>query len=325
MELSGRIVEERKNYFVIDTGRGLFQSTRSGLLKKNNRRLCAGDVVAITVNNTDTNQAVITAIEPRHTFIPRPPLANLDQVILVSTIREPLIEFEVVDRFIVTAGAYGFTPLILFNKADLLSAGDRPAAEQAMAVYRAIGHECIETSVVSGLNIATVIERCRNKLSCFAGVSGVGKSALLQQIFPDREFRIGDLARATGRGSHTTTHSTLIALPGGGHIADTPGFSFLDLPDIDEETLVGCFSEIAAAQGVCRFANCTHIDEPGCTIKEMVDQGRIARSRYYSYVKFFQLTREQRRQYRGTQKRSGQKQMKERSVRHAGHGHFNPQ
>jgi ribosome biogenesis GTPase len=311
--LTGRVIEEQKNYFTIDTTEGVFQATRSGRLKKESEHVCTGDIVDCAVANADTHEAILNAIHPRRSFIPRPALANLDQLIVVSTLIEPSIEFEILDRFLVTAMAFGFMPLIVFNKSDLLVPDGEPELARIIAIYRAIGHECLQVSAVTGHNIDALVDRCAGKLSCLAGVSGVGKTALLQRIFPDRSFRIGSLAKATGRGSHTTTNSTLIKLPAGGYIADTPGFSFMELPDLTEESIPGLFPEIARADCNCQFGDCVHLDEPGCRIKDLVETGAMAESRYVSYVKFFTLARERRREYRQSGKKSGRSQASLRS------------
>jgi ribosome biogenesis GTPase len=305
MILTGRIVEEQKNYFTLDTSEGIYQVIRSGRLKKDSELICTGDMADCTITNTDTHEAIINSIHPRRSFIPRPALANLDQVVMVSSLLEPSIEFEIFDRFLVTAAAFSFTPLIVFNKSDLLSADGRRETDRIIDVYRSIGYDCLHVSAATGDGIDALVKLCVGKLSCLAGVSGVGKSALLQRIFPVQSFRIGPLAKATGRGSHTTTNTTLIKLPGGGYIADTPGFSFMDLPILPEEAISGLFPEIARADGTCRFGNCAHLDEPGCLVKELVEKGAMAQSRYLSYVKFFMFARQRRREYRTSGKRSG--------------------
>jgi ribosome biogenesis GTPase / thiamine phosphate phosphatase len=297
MPVSGRIIEEQKNYFIIDTPRGALRAATRGLLKKDRKRVCVGDMVEFEMTNEDTAEGVILSIRERTSFLNRPPLANLTQVILVCTVKEPPLDLEATDRFLVCASAYGLNPVLVFNKNDRLDDAEAASLETVLGVYRKCGYTALVTSASTGSGVQELIEICAGKVSAFAGLSGVGKSALLQRIFPDREFRVGEVSGPTGRGTHTTTCVTLLPIKNGGYIADTPGLAFIDLPLVPEEDIAGYFPELESRIGNCRFNNCIHENEPGCSVRALVDSGEIAAWRVEHYLKIFREMRERRRRY----------------------------
>jgi ribosome biogenesis GTPase len=218
-------------------------------------------------------------------------------VILVCTVKEPPLDLEATDRFLVCVSAYGLAPVLVFNKNDRLDDEESASLQKIIEVYRKCGYTAVITSASTGSGIRELIEICAGKVSAFAGLSGVGKSALLQLIFPDREFRIGEVSGPTGRGTHTTTCVTLLPIENGGYIADTPGLAFVDLPLVPEEDVAGYFPELEQQIGKCKFNNCVHESEPGCRVRELVDSGEIASWRVEHYLKIFKEMRARRRQY----------------------------
>jgi ribosome biogenesis GTPase len=251
------------------------------------------------VINADTHEGLIVATLPRRTFLPRPPMANMDQVIFVTTIREPLVSFETIDRFLLNAELYELTTVIVINKTDLLGEEDAAAAAKLRAIYERIGYPVLTASARTGEGIEEIEKRCAGKISCVAGVSGVGKSSLLHRIFPNREFRTGELSEKLERGVHTTTHTILLRHERGGYIADTPGFAFIELPRIDTDDLIACFPEVNEAGTRCRFGDCRHLDEPDCAVRQAVESGTIAASRYTNYAKFHEAVERMRKKYKG--------------------------
>jgi ribosome biogenesis GTPase / thiamine phosphate phosphatase len=297
MGITGRILETQKNYFIIATPHGTIRATTRGLLKKDNKCVCAGDEVVCEITNSDTAEGIILSVKERTSFLKRPPLANITQIVLVCTFKEPPLDLEAIDRFLVSVAASRLAALIVFNKNDRLAPDELPSIEPIIAAYKRCGYAALTTSALTGHGIPQLIERCSDRVSAFAGLSGVGKSALLQKIFPDHEFRLGEVSGATGRGTHTTTSVTLLPLPGGGYIADTPGLAFVDLPLVPEEDVAGYFPELERQIGKCKFNNCIHENEPGCRVKELVEAGEIAEWRVEHYLKIFKEMRERRRQY----------------------------
>jgi len=300
MAIPGRIVQEEKNYFIIDTARGTLRAATRGLLKKDSKRVCVGDMVDCEVTNSDTREGIILTIHERTSCLIRPPLANLTQVILVCTVKEPPLDLEATDRFLVCTSAYGLTPALVFNKSDRLTDAEQASLGLITAVYRRCGYTTIITSAFNGSGLEELMGICAGRVSAFAGLSGVGKSALLSKIFPDRAFRLGEVSGPTGRGTHTTTCVTLLPLPNppnGGYIADTPGIAFVDLPLVPEEDIAGYFPELEQQIGKCKFNNCIHENEPGCRVRELVDAGEIAAWRVEHYLKMFKEMIVRRRRY----------------------------
>jgi len=297
MAIPGRIVQEEKNYFIIDTARGTLRAATRGLLKKDSKRICVGDMVDCEVTNMDTREGIILAIHERASYLNRPPIANLTQVILVCTVKEPPLDLEATDRFLVCACAYGLAPALVFNKSDRLTDAEQAPLDKITAVYRRCGYTAIITSASTGSGLEELMGICAGRVSAFAGLSGVGKSALLSKIFPDRTFRLGEVSGPSGRGTHTTTCVTLLPLPNGGYLADTPGLAFVDLPLVPEEDIAGYFPELEKQIGRCRFNNCIHENEPGCRVRELVDKGEIAAWRVEHYLAIFKEMRERRRRY----------------------------
>lgn len=300
MPLSGRVTEEQKNYFVVDTPSGPVQATTKGVLKKDKKRICVGDMVDIEVIDNDLHIGIIHGTHERTSYLKRPSLANLSRVFLITTWKEPALDLEGMDRFLVNAALHRFTPIIVFNKTDLLTGPDLPAFDALIAVYRRIGYEVLTVSALTGERVEGLLAACADHLSVFAGLSGVGKSRLLSRIFPDRDFRIGEVSGATGRGTHTTTSVELMPLPRPyeGYIADTPGFSFVELPLVPEEDVVTFFPELERQIGACKFNNCLHDNEPGCSVRALVEKGEIAPWRVGHYLKMFREMKERRRGYR---------------------------
>jgi ribosome biogenesis GTPase len=298
MLLSGRVIQEQKNYCVVNTAQGDFRATLKGVLKKERKRICTGDLVEVEITNTDTNEGLITSVCERTTFLKRPPLANIEQVLVVCTLREPSLDLEALDRLLVCIGAYSLSAVIVFNKSDLIGPEERQSLDAIIAAYRGIGYRMLETSVENRTGLDDLRLQCTGKVSAFAGLSGVGKSALLSQLFPDREFRIGEVSGTNGRGTHTTTTVSLLTLPEGGYIADTPGLSFVDLPLMPEEDVATYFPELEQQIGACRFNNCIHENEPGCKVLELVEKKEIKQWRIEHYLKIFKEMRERRREYK---------------------------
>ena len=194
---------------------------------------------------------------------------------------------------------FHFPVLMVFNKSDLLTGAEKIAQAQIAGLYENIGYACLQASALTGENIEGIIMYCKNTLSIFAGQSGTGKSAILSRVFPDHTFRISELSKNIQRGVHTTTGITLLKLSESSYIADTPGFSLMELPQIPEEEVVSFFPDIGLKQGSCKFSNCIHENEPGCFIKEMVGKGEIPQSRYLNYLKVYNYMNRKNRDYKG--------------------------
>ena len=298
MSITGRVIEEQKNYFIVDTPNGQVSVTTSGGLKKLRTRVCAGDIVEVNVIDAEPMRGIITSVAKRHSHIRRPALANCSHLLCICTWREPPLNLEALDRLLFCAHAYELHPCIVFNKIDLYSDEDRSGLRQVVDHYTAIGYPLLTVSALSREGIGAVKDFCTGRITACAGLSGVGKSTLLAAIFPQVNFRIGPLSRASTRGTHTTTNVTLLALPDGGYIADTPGLAFVDLPAVAEEEVALNFPELERCIGKCRFNNCIHDNEPGCYVNAKVNEGAIAPWRRDHYLKIYREMASRRKTYR---------------------------
>ena len=208
--------------------------------------------------------------------------ANVDQALLMASLRSPETPTEFVDRFLVTCEAYKVPVTILLSKIDLQ---DAEAVAEFRAVYEGAGYRVLEVSVREGRGVEEVRELLAGRTTLVSGNSGVGKSTLIQAIDPSLDIRTGEISESHHKGRHTTTFSTMYPLAGGGAVIDTPGLKGFGLIDIDEAELWHYFPEMMRVAPACRFYNCTHTHEPGCAVTEAVKAGEIAWPRYESYLK----------------------------------------
>ena len=249
-----------------------------------------GDEVACEAD--EGGDYVIADILPRRNYVIRRAsnlskeshiiAANVDQALLMASLRSPETPTEFVDRFLVTCEAYKVPVTILLSKLDLQ---DAEAVAECRAVYEGAGYRVLEVSVREGRGVEEVRELLAGRTALVSGNSGVGKSTLIQAIDPSLDIRTGEISESHHKGRHTTTFSTMYPLAGGGAVIDTPGIKGFGLIDIDEAELWHYFPEMMRVAPACRFYNCTHTHEPGCAVTEAVKAGEIAWPRYESYLK----------------------------------------
>ena len=249
-----------------------------------------GDEVACEAD--EGGDYVIADILPRRNYVIRRDsnlskeshiiAANVDQALLMASLRSPETPTEFVDRFLVTCEAYKVPVTILLSKLDLQ---DAEAVAEVRAVYEGAGYRVLEVSVREGRGVEEVRELLAGRTTLVSGNSGVGKSTLIQAIDPSLDIRTGEISESHHKGRHTTTFSTMYPLAGGGAVIDTPGIKGFGLIDIDEAELWHYFPEMMRVAPACRFYNCTHTHEPGCAVTEAVKAGEIAWPRYESYLK----------------------------------------
>ena len=244
------------------------------------------------VCEADGGDCVIVDIVPRRNYVIRRAsnlskeshiiAANVDQALLMVTLRSPETPKEFADRFLVTCEAYKVPAAILLSKIDLQ---DAEAVAEFRAVYEGAGYRVLEVSATEGRGVEEVRELLAGRTTLVSGNSGVGKSTLIQTIDPSLDIRTGEISDSHHKGRHTTTFSTMYPLAEGGAVIDTPGIKGFGLLDIDDAELWHYFPEMMRVAPGCRFYNCTHTHEPGCAVVEAVKAGEIAWSRYESYLK----------------------------------------
>ena len=253
--------------------------------------VAAADVAA---NVTPENPAVITSVSPRRNYIIRKSTnlsrqshiiaSNLDRAFIIATIDFPEIKLPFLDRILVTCEVYNVPVTIVLNKVDLYRESHKEMLEAFHEIYEGAGYSVMEVSALTGEGVEELREACKDHVSLFSGVSGVGKSSLIKALDPSLDPRVGEISEAHVQGKHTTTFYEMYSLASGGFIVDTPGLRGFGLVDMKKEEIALYFPEMHKASEGCRFAPCTHTHEPGCAVKEAVENGEISYERYSSYL-----------------------------------------
>ena len=248
----------------------------------------------VIVNGVTGDVSYITEILPRKNYIIRRAsnlskeshilAANVDQALLVATLVSPETPIIFIDRFLATCEAYNVKAALIINKEDLFDNDCKELALGMKNLYESLGYGVVLTSAETGEGIERLKELTRDKLSLMAGNSGVGKSSLINLLAPDADLKTGQISDFHHTGMHTTTSSEMVALPYGGELIDIPGVKGFGMIDFKEEEVDHYFPEIFKASAQCRFDDCRHTGEPGCHVKEMVDDHYISQSRYASYL-----------------------------------------
>jgi len=294
----GLIIEKHKNNYRVDSTDGCFEASLKGVLKKSRQKPVVGDRITFELLDSIPPKALVQEVKKRTSYIRRPAIANIEQILFVTTVREPAVDREIIDRFLFNAAYHELVVMLVFNKTDVLHGQEESVLDDVEKVYRDASYQTLRVSAKTGENTDAIIAACQGKISTFAGISGVGKSTLLNTMLPGIDLKTSELSAVIDRGVHTTTVTRLIKLDRGGYIADTPGFAWIDLPYVPYEETGLYFPEIAACVGECKFNNCLHLDEPGCVVKEKIDTGEICESRYDNYVKFLEVMKEHRDKYK---------------------------
>ncbi|MFB5194129.1 ribosome small subunit-dependent GTPase A [Neobacillus sp. KR4-4] len=290
----GKIVKALSGFYYVLGNNKLIQCRGRGVFRKNKITPLVGDEVVFQAEND--LEGYIMEVKTRKNELIRPPIANVDQAILVFSAVEPEFSTVLLDRFLVLVEFNRIEPLICITKMDLTNEDEQKMIKDYAEQYTAAGYKVILTSSETEAGIELLNPHVDNKISVFAGQSGVGKSSLLNVLRPDLELKTNDISSHLGRGKHTTRHVELIKI-GNGLIADTPGFSSLEFTNIEVEDLTFCFPEIQTASENCKFRGCLHVSEPKCGVKQAVDSNEIPAYRYEHYLDFLQEIKDRKPRY----------------------------
>lgn len=285
--MQGQIIRVLSGFYTVFDGKQSIICKARGKFRKDELKPVVGDYCDFSYDGK--NEGLIMAIHPRKNHLVRPPVANIDQALIVVSAKEPDFSTTLLDRFLALVEHENIQPIIVITKMDLVS-DDSPLYD-VIASYKNAGYEVI----LSNQDEKTFQSLFKGKVSVFTGQSGVGKSSLLNRLMPDLELKTGVISNVLGRGKHTTRHVELFELFGG-WVADTPGFSSLELNFSDRElaTSYHDFHELSAS---CKFRGCLHQSEPGCAVKEAVETGNITKERYEHYLMFLEEIRSKKGKY----------------------------
>ncbi len=295
----GTVIKTTGSWHTVSDGNRIILCKMRGKFREKDTRLtnpvAVGDVVGV---ETDAHgNSTIISIEPRKNYIIRRSsnlskeahiiASNIDQALLMISLAMPATPYEFIDRFLLSAEAYHIPVIIVVNKTDLLTEESETLLRSLLQAYRFAGYTCLEISVRENLGIEKVMAVMQHKTSLLAGNSGVGKSSLVNLICPGLQLKIMDISAAHKTGRHATTYAEMIPLPFGGSIIDTPGIRGFGIVDIEKNEIGLYFTDIFRISQDCSFHNCTHIHEPGCAVRQAVEKGILAFSRYQSYSNIF--------------------------------------
>ena len=286
------------SWYVVKTRQGKVHPARiKGIFKidgiTSTNPIAVGDVVEVEMENEVEQTVMITEILDRKNYINRQSpshrkqhhivAANLDQCMIVATLREPRTSQGFIDRFLVACESFHIPVVIVFNKADLYRTKDLEKYAEWEEMYMGAGYQTILISLKEQIGVENLLNLLKDKVTLISGHSGVGKSTLINHLLPDLDLRTNEVSGWSGKGLHTTTFAEMFDLPAGGHIIDTPGIREFGLVDIPKQELSHYFPEMRNIIRECQFNNCLHMNEPGCAVKSAVEQGKIHIDRYISY------------------------------------------
>ncbi|MFD1067186.1 ribosome small subunit-dependent GTPase A [Oceanobacillus locisalsi] len=291
---TGRIIKALSGFYYVQSNEGVYACRGRGVLRNKKITPLVGDFVEFEVRNE--NEGYIMKVKDRSNELIRPPVANINQVCIVNAATSPDFNPLLLDRFLVLIESKHIQPIIFISKMDLATSEEKERVKEYQAAYRDIGYEVELLSSKESEWIYEVLPYFKDKVSVFAGQSGVGKSSLLNTLDPNLFLETAEISKSLGRGKHTTRHVELLTI-GEGLVADTPGFSVLEFSDLETEDLGVCFPEIRRHMPDCKFRGCLHDKEPKCAVKAAVDDGEIAAFRYQHYLRFLEEIKTRKPRY----------------------------
>lgn len=279
-------------YYVGVVESGVYECKAKGIFRKDKIKPLVGDDVEIEVLNEEEKLGNIVKILPRRSELIRPAVANIDQALVIFAAREPKPNLSLLDRFLVIMEKQDIPVIICFNKQDLC---DEEEVGRLKGIYEACGYPVVLASAKQGEGIEEIKSLLRGKTTTVAGPSGVGKSSLTNLLQNEVQMETGEISKKLGRGRHTTRHSQIIQIEEDTWLYDTPGFTSFYVEEIEKEELRFYFREFSKYEGTCRFQGCTHTHEPGCMVKNALEEGKISKERYENYLELYGELKEKRR------------------------------
>jgi ribosome biogenesis GTPase len=305
--MKGLVYKSTGSWYTVKDETGTMRNARiKGVFKiddiTSTNPISVGDEVKVEVEDETENTAMITEIYDRKNYINRqsPRLkhqhhiiaANIDQSLLLATLKEPRTSQGFIDRFLVASEMYHVSSLIVFNKIELHHAKEKKQFEKLKRMYEGIGYRVAGISVKENIGIGGIQELLKNRVTLISGHSGVGKSSFLNLLMPNLKLKTQDVSGWSGKGLHTTTFAEMFDLPFGGRVIDTPGMREFGLVDLKKQELSHYFREMREKLVDCQFNNCLHVNEPDCAVKDAVTRGEIDEDRYVSYVNILESIEE---------------------------------
>ena len=291
--MQGKIVKGIAGfYYVHVVESGLYECKAKGIFRKEKLKPLVGDMVEIDILDETEKKGNIVKILERKNELIRPAVANIDQALVVFAVTKPKPHFNLLDRFLIMMESKDIPVILCFNKKDIAT---EPEIQELKEIYAACGYQMIFTSALEEDNVDEVKQLLRGKTTAIAGPSGVGKSSLINIFQPDAKMETGSISEKIERGRHTTRHSELIWIEENTYIMDTPGFSSLYTNELEKEELKYYFREFEQYEGQCKFLGCDHIHEPGCRVKQALEEGGIHPVRYQNYLEMYQELKDKRR------------------------------
>ena len=291
--MQGKIIKGIAGFYYVNVVEsGVYECKAKGVFRKEKIKPLVGDNVRIEILDEENKTGNIVEIFPRKNELIRPAVANIDQALVVFAVTKPTPHFNLLDRFLVMMERKEIPVVLCFNKKDIATS---PEIAELEAIYEKCGYPIVFTSALEQENIEEIRRLLLKKTTAIAGPSGVGKSSLINLLQNQVQMETGTISRKIERAQHTTRHSELIAVDADSYIMDTPGFSSLYVNDFEKEELKYYFREFASYEGQCRFQGCDHVHEPGCAVKEALEEGKIHPVRYKNYLEMYTELKEKKR------------------------------
>ncbi|MBQ9244944.1 ribosome small subunit-dependent GTPase A [bacterium] len=278
----GRVIKIFSDFYYVETEIGIVESKLRSILKKQKKDVFVGDIVELEQLDKNSMQAFLLDVKKRLSIISRPKVANITQVIIVSALKEPELNFEQLDRFIAHCVYHNIPPVLCFNKEDIIDS--ELLKDKVINMYSHTGYKIVFTSALQKTGIEEIKPLLKNNITMLCGSSGVGKSSLINAILNNANLKVGHLSEKTQKGVHTTRHCELLLVDKNSFIVDTPGFSQLKFDFLLPSEIKNLFVEFKKVDASCKYKNCLHSGEDGCSYSKIISQ--MPESRYSNYLKF---------------------------------------